>query len=103
MYLITVLTKVFAIVLVIGKFIIILYLYLNIMQCIWTKVWDLLILNSRDILDTAVGEAAGKAEALGKEQHKLFVDERFIKCEKLITDAVSKNKPSSKQKCKLQH
>ena len=51
---------------------------------------DLLILDTRDILDTSVGEAVRKVEALGKEQYQLFVDERLSKCEKPITDVIPK-------------
>ena len=53
---------------------------------------DLLALDTRDILHTSVGDAVRKAEALGKEQYQKFVDERLVKCEKPITDVISKNK-----------
>ena len=53
---------------------------------------DLLVLDTRDILHISIGEAIRKVETLGEEQYQNFVDERLIKCEKPITDVISKNK-----------
>ena len=43
-------------------------------------------------MNISVGETVRKAEALGEEQYKKFVEERLVKCEKPITDILSKNK-----------
>ena len=53
---------------------------------------NLLVLDTRDILHSSIGEAIQKVETLGEEQYQNFVDERLIKCEKPITDVISKNK-----------
>ena len=36
-------------------------------------------------MNISVGETVRKAEALGEEQYKKFVEERLVKCEKPIT------------------
>ena len=57
------------------------------------KSGDLLILDTRDILDTAVAETLRKAEALGEENYQTFVQERLIASTKpIITDVIPKNK-----------
>jgi len=53
---------------------------------------DLLVLDTRDVLDTSVVEAVRKAEILGEKQYKEFFKERLIKCEKPISDVIPKNK-----------
>ena len=53
---------------------------------------DLMVLDTKDILDTSVGETVQTAESLGKEQYKAFVEERLVRCEVPITDVTSKNK-----------
>jgi len=53
---------------------------------------DLLVLDTRDILDKSVGEAIKTAEVLGKKQYQEFFEERLVRCEKPITDVISKNK-----------
>ena len=53
---------------------------------------ELLVLDTRDILDTSVGEKVRKAEMVGEEQHQIFVEERLIKCDKPVTHVISKNK-----------
>ena len=45
---------------------------------------DLLVLNTRDILDLSVGESVRKAENVGEKQYHNFVEERLIKYEKPI-------------------
>ena len=56
------------------------------------KGQDILVLDTNDIINISVGETVRKAEALGEEQYKTFVEERLVKCEKPITDILSKNK-----------
>lgn len=72
---------------------------------------DLLVLDTRDILDPSVGESVRNAEKLGEKQYQNFVEERLVKCSVPITDVIPKNKlallshssskPSSKQKMQL--
>ena len=52
---------------------------------------DLLVLDTKDILDPSVGESVRKAEKLGEKQYHNFVEERLIKCEKPISDVIPKN------------
>ena len=69
---------------------------------------DLLVLDTRDILDPSVGESVRKAEELSEKQYHIF---RLAKCEVPITDVISKNKlvllshpppkPPSKQKMQV--
>ena len=49
------------------------------------KGQDLLVLDTKDIMNISVGETVRKAEAFGEEQYKKFVEERLVKCEKPIT------------------
>ena len=56
------------------------------------KSEDLMVLNTRDILDTSVGETVRKAESLGKEQYQTFVEERFGQAKIPITNVIPKNK-----------
>ncbi len=73
---------------------------------------DLLVLDTKDILDASVAEAVRKVEALGVEQYQKFVEERLVKCDKPVTDVISKNnlpllkytpsKGSSKQKMQIE-
>ena len=53
---------------------------------------DLMVLDTRDIMDASVGETVHNAEMLGKEQFEEFVDERFIQGKVPITEVISKNK-----------
>ncbi len=72
---------------------------------------DLLVLDTKDILDPSVAEAVKKVETLGVEQYQKFVEERLVKCKKPVTDVISKNKlpllkhtlnhSSSKQKMQI--
>lgn len=50
---------------------------------------DLLVPDIKYILDASVAEAIRKAETLGIEQYQ---EERLIKCEKPVTDVISKYK-----------
>jgi hypothetical protein len=43
---------------------------------------DLLVLDTRDIMDTSVAEAVRKAETIGKEQYDTFVEERLVRSAK---------------------
>ena len=53
---------------------------------------DLVVLDTRNILDASVGETVRNAEKLGKEQYQEFVDERLIQGKIPITEVISKNK-----------
>ena len=53
---------------------------------------DLLVLDTRDIVDTSVGETVRKAETLGIEQFKNFVEQRLTECTVPITEVLTKNK-----------
>ena len=44
------------------------------------KGQDLLVLDTKDIMNISVGETVRMAEALGEEQFKKFVEERLVKC-----------------------
>ncbi len=53
---------------------------------------DLMVLDTRDIMDASVRETVRNAETLGKEQYEEFVDERLIQGKVPITEVISKNK-----------
>ena len=53
---------------------------------------DLIVLDTRDIVDASVEETVRNAETLGKEQYEVFVDERLIQGKIPITEVISKNK-----------
>ncbi len=53
---------------------------------------DLMVLDTRDIMDASVGETVRNAETLGNEQYEEFVDERLIQGKVPITEVISKNK-----------
>ena len=54
------------------------------------KGQDLLVLDTRDITDSSVGEAVLGIEALGEGQYKKFIEEWLEKHEKPITELISK-------------
>ena len=56
------------------------------------KSQDLLVLDTRDIMDSCVVKTVRRVEALGEEQYKVFVEKRLEKCEKPITEVITKNK-----------
>ena len=47
-------------------------------QEIFLNSEDLMVLDTRDIMDASVGETVHNTEMLGKEQFEEFVDERLI-------------------------
>jgi len=53
---------------------------------------DLLVLDTKDIMDASVAETVRKVESLGEDQYKSFVDERLDQPTKPITDTLPKNK-----------
>jgi hypothetical protein len=53
---------------------------------------DLLVLDTKDIMDESVTKTVRKVEAVGQEQYVTFVDERLSKCVKPITETLPKNK-----------
>lgn len=72
------------------------------------KSQDLLALETRDIKDTSVVEAVRKVETIGKEQYKIYVEERLENCEKPITETIKlalfktpAKQSSSKQKMQV--
>ena len=58
------------------------------------KGQDLLVLDTRDIMDSSVGETILGIEALGEDQYTKFIEEQLEKCEKPITEPIIKNKLS---------
>ena len=53
---------------------------------------DLLVLDTRDIVDPLVAKTVRTAEKLGKEQLDRFIEEQLLKSVIPITDTISKNK-----------
>ena len=53
---------------------------------------DLLVLDSKGIMDAAVAETVKKVKSVGEEQYKHFKEERLEKCTKPIIDVILKNK-----------
>ena len=47
---------------------------------------DLLVLDTRDIMDTPAAETVRKIESLGEEEYTKFVEERLELCAKPVTD-----------------
>ena len=56
------------------------------------KGQDLLVLDTRDIVDGSVGETVLEVETIGANQFAKFVNERLTSCEKAITEPITKNK-----------
>jgi len=52
---------------------------------------DLLVLDTRDIMSSAVTETVRRIETIGEELYKNYVEERLEKCEKPV---ITKNKIS---------
>ena len=52
---------------------------------------DLLVLDTRDIIETPVAETVRKIESLDEEQYTKFVEERLELCTKPVTDTLPKN------------
>ena len=52
---------------------------------------DLLVLDTKNIMDASVVETVGKIKSLGLEQYKKFVEERLQQSLKPITETLSKN------------
>ncbi len=53
---------------------------------------DLLVLDTRNIMDCSVGDTVRRAETLGIQQYKKFIKERLTECTVPITELLSKNK-----------
>ena len=53
---------------------------------------DLLVLDSKEIMDDTVVKAVREVLSIGKDQYKAFVKERFQERTKPITEAIKKNK-----------
>ena len=53
---------------------------------------DLLVIDTRDIMDTQVAETVRRIETLGKEQYTKFVTERLERCTTPLTETIPKNK-----------
>lgn len=56
------------------------------------KSEDLLVLDTRDIVDPAVAESIKSMPELGKRQDDTYVQERFITQAKLVMDTIKQNK-----------
>ena len=52
---------------------------------------DLLVLDSRNIADTAVASTIQQIEKLGRDQYEMFVEERLVERTKAITDPIKRN------------
>ena len=69
---------------------------------------DLLVLDTRDIVDETVFDAVNKVQELGLEQYKTFVKERLVERTKPLHDSIKKNMlclfhtPKRRQKTKAQ-
>ena len=50
------------------------------------KEQDLLVLDTRGIMDNSVGKIVQEIEAIGQDQCKIFIEEQLEKCEKPITE-----------------
>ena len=59
------------------------------------KRQDLLVLDTRDIMDSSIGEAVLGIEALGEGQYRKFIEEWLEKHEKPITELSYKAADSS--------
>ena len=53
---------------------------------------DLLVLDTRDIVSSSVTETVRRVETIGEELYKKYVEKRLEKCEKPITEVITKNK-----------
>ena len=53
---------------------------------------DILVLDTRDIMDTPMAETVRKIESLGEEQYTKCVEERLELCTKPVTETLPKNK-----------
>ncbi len=53
---------------------------------------DLLVLDTRNIMDRSVGDTVRRSETLGIQQYKKFIKERLTECTVPITELLSKNK-----------
>ena len=53
---------------------------------------DLLIIDTRVMMDAAVADSVRKIESLGEDQYKKFVEERLESCTKPIAETLPKNK-----------
>lgn len=52
---------------------------------------DLLVMDSRDVMDKAVANTIGQIEKLGLEQYKTYVEERLVHQRVRITDPIKRN------------
>jgi hypothetical protein len=53
---------------------------------------DLLVLDTKCIMDDIVADTVRKVTTLGEDQYSKFVEERLSKCSKPVTDVLKKNK-----------
>ena len=52
---------------------------------------DLLVLNSRDVVDTAVAETVGQVLKIGLEQYESYIEKRLVNQMMPITDPIKRN------------
>jgi len=64
---------------------------------------DLLVLDTRGIVDANVAETVRKAEILGEEENSKFVDERLIQRSKPITETLHKTDTKPYEHCLVAH
>ena len=67
------------------------------------KGQDLLVFDTRDIMDNSVGKTVQEIEAIGEDQYKRFIEERLEKYEKPITEPIIKNTLSLFRKPTVKH
>ena len=58
---------------------------------------DLLVLDSKEIMDETVVKAVREVVSIGQDQYKAFVKERFQERTKPITEAIKKNKSRARK------
>ena len=58
---------------------------------------DLLVLDTKDIMDVSVADTVRKIQAVGEEQFKMFVAERLDQTSKPITDTIPKKQIATLQ------
>ena len=52
---------------------------------------DLLVVDTKDIMEQSVKETVKKVETIGKEQFSKYVKERLTDCTVPVTETISKN------------
>ena len=58
---------------------------------------DLLVIDTRVVMDAAVADSVRKVESLDEDQYKKFVEERLESCTKPITENIAQDQAASVQ------